>query len=62
METFKKRQKEMQRLDRQREKAAKRKERTARRAAGIADPPDGSEDTIADASPSAAETDVPLTT
>jgi hypothetical protein len=62
METFKKRQKEMQRLERQRDKAAKRKERTARKAAGITDPPDGSEDPTADASPSPAETIVPLTT
>jgi len=39
METFKKRQKEMQRLDRQRHKAEKRKEIKARKAAGIAEPP-----------------------
>jgi hypothetical protein len=36
METFKKRQKEMRRLERQRDKAAKRKEIKARKAAGIA--------------------------
>jgi hypothetical protein len=35
MESFKKRQKEMRRLDRQRDKAAKRKEAKARKAAGI---------------------------
>ena len=36
METFKKREKEMRRLERQRDKAAKRKENKARKAAGIA--------------------------
>jgi len=40
MDTFKKRQKEMQRLERQREKAAKRKEIKARKAAGITNDPD----------------------
>ena len=35
METFKKRQKEMRRWERQRDKAAKRKELKARKAAGI---------------------------
>lgn len=35
METFRKRQKEMRRLERQRDKAAKRKEIKARKAAGI---------------------------
>jgi hypothetical protein len=35
METFKKRQKEMRRLERQRDKAAKRKEIKERKAAGI---------------------------
>ncbi|HEY7390049.1 MAG TPA: hypothetical protein VH640_16150 [Bryobacteraceae bacterium] len=35
METFNKRQKEMRRLERQRDKAAKRKEIKARKAAGI---------------------------
>ena len=38
METFKERQKAMQRLDRQRDKAAKRKEIKARKAAGIVEP------------------------
>ncbi len=40
METFNKRQKEMRRLERQRDKAAKRKEIKARKAAGIAGEPD----------------------
>lgn len=40
METFKKRQKEMQRQERQRDKAAKRKEIKARKAAGITTDPD----------------------
>ena len=40
METFKKRQKEMRRLERQRDKAAKRKEIKARKAAGITDEPE----------------------
>ena len=35
MDTFKKRQKEIRRLERQRDKAAKRKEIKARKAAGI---------------------------
>ena len=35
MESFKKRQKEMRRLERQRDKAAKRKEIKARKAAGL---------------------------
>lgn len=45
METFKKRQKEMKRLERQRDKAAKRKEIKARKAAGITSESDG--DTLA---------------
>jgi hypothetical protein len=40
METFQKRQKEMRRLERQRDKAAKRKEIKARKAAGITSDPD----------------------
>jgi len=40
METFKKRQKEMRRLERQRDKAARRKEIKARKAAGITAEPD----------------------
>jgi hypothetical protein len=41
MESFKKRQKEMRRLERQRDKAAKRKEIKARKAAGITSESDG---------------------
>ncbi len=44
METFKKRQKEMRRLERQRDKAAKRKEIKARKALGIASGSDGDAD------------------
>jgi hypothetical protein len=40
METFNKRQKEMRRLERQRDKAAKRKEIKARKAAGLTSVPD----------------------
>ena len=40
METFKKRQKEMRRLEKARDKAAKRKELKARKAAGIVEPSD----------------------
>ena len=59
METFKKRQKEMQRLEKQRDKAAKRKEIKARKAAGIVEP-DESEETTALDSPALTETVVPL--
>jgi hypothetical protein len=45
METFRKRQKEMRRLERQRDKAAKRKEMKARKAAGITSESD--RDTVA---------------
>ena len=41
METFQKRQKEMKRLERQRDKAAKRKEIKARKAAGLTTESDG---------------------
>jgi hypothetical protein len=44
VETFKKRQKEMRRLERQRDKAAKRKEIKARKAAGI--PSESDADTL----------------
>ena len=48
METFKKRQKEMKRLERQRDKAAKRIEIKARKAAGIPEPDsDSDSDTVA---------------
>ena len=40
METFNKRQKEMRRLERQRDKAAKRKENKARKAAGLTNEPE----------------------
>lgn len=43
METFRKRQKEMKRLEKQRDKAAKRKEIKARKAAGLVEPEDGAE-------------------
>ncbi len=56
METFNKRQREMRRLERQREKAAKRKEIKARKAAGIVTEPDaGQEPTENAASPGPAE-------
>jgi hypothetical protein len=61
METFKKRQKEMQRLERQRDKAAKRKEIKARKAAGIPEPQDENEEAAAGASLTPADTVVPLT-
>jgi hypothetical protein len=48
METFKKRQKEMRRLERQRDKAAKRKEIKARKAAGITSGSDGDNSTTED--------------
>ena len=41
METYRKRQKEVRRLERQREKVAKRKEIKARKAAGITSGSDG---------------------
>ena len=49
METFKKRQKEMRRLERRRDKAAKRKEIKARKAAGITSAPDGDADSTENA-------------
>ena len=48
METFKKRQKEMRRLERQRDKAAKRKEIKARKAAGIPSDPDHDTETTSE--------------
>jgi hypothetical protein len=51
METFKKRQKEMRRLERQRDKAARRVQRKQNREAGIVDaPPDDGlpDDTLLD--------------
>lgn len=46
METFKKRQKEMRRLERQRDKAAKRKEIKARKAAGLPSESDSDSDIV----------------
>jgi hypothetical protein len=48
METFKKRQKEMRRLEKQRDKAAKRKEIKARKAAGLPTEPDSDTETADD--------------
>jgi hypothetical protein len=48
-------------LEKQREKAAKRKELKARKAAGLPTEPDESAETTADALPAATETMVPLT-
>jgi hypothetical protein len=56
METFNKRQKEMRRLERQRDKAAKRKEIRARKAAGITNESDRDTETPENAA--AAETAV----
>jgi len=52
METFNKRQKEMRRLERQRDKAAKRKEIKARKAAGITSESEGDADANQTAAPS----------
>ena len=52
METFKKRQKEMRRLERQRDKAAKRQEIKARKAAGISTEPDRDTETTGNAAAS----------
>ena len=51
METFKKRQKEMKRLERQRDKAAKRQENKARKAAGLPSEPDQDTDATENAAP-----------
>lgn len=53
METFQKRQKEMRRLERQRDKAAKRKEMKARKAAGITSEPDRDTESAEASEPSA---------
>jgi hypothetical protein len=61
MDTFNKRQKEMRRLERQRDKAAKRKEIKARKAAGIAsesDPNTETTDNAAASDPEAASSKV----
>jgi len=60
METFKKRQQETQRLEKQRYKAEKRKELKVRKAAGIASDPDESAEITAEVLPAPTET-VPLT-
>ena len=52
METFRKRQKEMRRLERQRDKAAKHKEIKARKAAGITSEPDRDTETTENAAAS----------
>ena len=52
METFKKRQKEMRRLERQRDKAAKRKEIKARKAAGLTSESDRDAETAENAAAS----------
>jgi hypothetical protein len=61
METFNKRQKEMRRLERQRDKAAKRKEIKARKAAGIPSEPDSDAEVAEDAAPSDATADLSTT-
>jgi len=58
METFKKRQKEMRRLERQRDKAAKRLEIKARKAAGITSESDSDPETTENAAPSDSAADV----
>jgi hypothetical protein len=60
METFKKRQKEMRRLERQRDKAAKRKEIKARKAAGI--PSESDPDTEATENAAASDPTADLST
>ena len=56
METFRKRQKEMRRLERQQDKAAKRKEIKARKAAGLPSEPErDAEPTENSAAPQPAE-------
>jgi hypothetical protein len=57
METFKKRQKEMRRLERQRDKAARRIERKQNRAGAAGDPP--SDNTPSDDNPTAAPESAP---
>jgi hypothetical protein len=62
METFKKRQKEMRRLERQRDKAAKRKEIKARKAAGLPSEPDPDSDTLTAENAAASDPAAPLST
>jgi len=61
METFKKRQKEMRRLERQRDKAAKRKEIKERKALGITSEPDRGTDATENAAASDPAADVATT-
>ena len=58
METFKKRQKEIRRLERQRDKAAKRKEIKARNAAGLTSESDRVTETTENAAASDPEADL----
>jgi hypothetical protein len=59
MDSFKKRQKEIRRLERQREKIEKRKELKARKAAGIAAPQDPDTEILTDGAPSPGEAALP---
>ncbi len=61
METFKKRQKEMKRLERQRDKAAKRKEIKARKAAGLTSESDRDVEATENAATSGSATDLSTT-
>lgn len=61
MDSFNKRQKELRRLERQRDKAAKRKEIKARKAAGLPGLPDESEEVPGDASKPEVESNLPPT-
>ena len=61
METFKKRQKEMRRLERQRDKAAKRKEIRARKAAGITSESDHNIEALDNAAAPDSAADLPTT-
>jgi hypothetical protein len=61
METFKKRQKEMRRLEKQRDKAAKKKEIKARKAAGLPEISESENEVSEDTPESPAETNPPIT-
>jgi hypothetical protein len=61
METFKKRQKEMRRLEKQRDKAAKRKEIKARKASGLPSEPDPDVEATEGAGPSDPAADLAAT-
>ena len=62
METFKKRQKEMRRMERQRDKAAKRKENRARKNAGITSESESDRDTQATENTAASDPAADLST